>query len=173
MLAVCVFEPPENLPPTLHPKFHHVKKKNCSAAAQFVRGSGKAESKKFHRQAQIQEGGKDRGSGSHRLDRECIPVPHQPWELGSRTLKQLACSLNALGLLGLHVMGIICRCPLREDVVHQNATFLSYFDACALKSEKHLICLNFLRHVIRAILSVRPKCSHRCVSLKESHLKLC
>ena len=30
---------------------------------------------------------------------------------------------------------------------------------------------NFLRHVMRAILSVRPKCSHRCVSLKETHLK--
>ena len=28
-----------------------------------------------------------------------------------------------------------------------------------------------LRSVMRAILSVRPKCSHRCVSLKESHLK--
>ena len=27
---------------------------------------------------------------------------------------------------------------------------------------------NFLRHVMRAILSVRPKCSHRCVSLKET-----
>ena len=30
---------------------------------------------------------------------------------------------------------------------------------------------NFLRHVMRAILSVRPKCSHRCVSLKETLLK--
>ena len=30
---------------------------------------------------------------------------------------------------------------------------------------------NFLRHVMRAILSVRPKCSHRCVSLKEAPLK--
>ena len=29
----------------------------------------------------------------------------------------------------------------------------------------------FLRHVMRAILSVRPKCSHRCVSLKEDPLK--
>ena len=27
---------------------------------------------------------------------------------------------------------------------------------------------NFLRHVMRAILSVRPKCSHRCVSLRKS-----
>ena len=26
----------------------------------------------------------------------------------------------------------------------------------------------FLRHIMRAILSVRPKCSHRCVSLKET-----
>ena len=30
---------------------------------------------------------------------------------------------------------------------------------------------NFLRHVMRAILSVRPKCSHRCVSLKDIPLK--
>ena len=30
---------------------------------------------------------------------------------------------------------------------------------------------NFLRYVMRAILSVRPKCSHRCVSLKETLLK--
>ena len=30
---------------------------------------------------------------------------------------------------------------------------------------------NFLRHVMRAICSVRPKCSHRCVSLKETPLK--
>ena len=29
----------------------------------------------------------------------------------------------------------------------------------------------FLRHVMRAILSVRPKCSHRCVSRKEISLK--
>ena len=28
-----------------------------------------------------------------------------------------------------------------------------------------------LRHVMRAIWSVRPKCSHRCVSLKETPLK--
>ena len=30
---------------------------------------------------------------------------------------------------------------------------------------------NFLRRVVRAILSVRPKCFHRCVSLKETPLK--
>ena len=30
---------------------------------------------------------------------------------------------------------------------------------------------NFLRHAMRAIWSVRPKCSHRCVSLKETPLK--
>ena len=30
---------------------------------------------------------------------------------------------------------------------------------------------NFLRHVMRAIWSVRPKCSHRCISLKETPLK--
>ena len=32
---------------------------------------------------------------------------------------------------------------------------------------------NFLRHVMRAIWSVRPKCSHRCVSLKKSPSNLC
>ena len=31
--------------------------------------------------------------------------------------------------------------------------------------------VRFLRHVMRAISSVWPKCSHRCVSLKESPLK--
>ena len=31
--------------------------------------------------------------------------------------------------------------------------------------------VELLRHVMRAILPVRPKCSHRCVSLKESPLK--
>ena len=36
----------------------------------------------------------------------------------------------------------------------------------------HLLCpLPILRHVMRAIWSVRPKCSHRCVSLKETPLK--
>ena len=30
---------------------------------------------------------------------------------------------------------------------------------------------NLLKHVMRAILSVGPKCSHRCVSLKETPLK--
>ena len=30
---------------------------------------------------------------------------------------------------------------------------------------------NFVRHVMRAILSARPKCSHRCVSLKETTFK--
>ena len=30
---------------------------------------------------------------------------------------------------------------------------------------------NFLRHVMRATWFVRPKCSHRCVSLKETSLK--
>ena len=29
-----------------------------------------------------------------------------------------------------------------------------------------------LRHVMRAVLSVRPKCSHRCVSRKETTLKI-
>ena len=32
---------------------------------------------------------------------------------------------------------------------------------------------NFLREVMRAMLSVTPKCSHRCVSLKESPFKTC
>ena len=38
---------------------------------------------------------------------------------------------------------------------------------------KALDTFKFLRHVMRAIiLFVQPKCSHRCVSLKESPLKL-
>ena len=40
------------------------------------------------------------------------------------------------------------------------------------KAEKRLIRLIGLRHVVRAVLSVRPKCSHRCVSLKEFPLVL-
>ena len=36
---------------------------------------------------------------------------------------------------------------------------------------KGLDTFNFLRHVLRAILSVRPKCSLRCISLKETPLK--
>ena len=30
---------------------------------------------------------------------------------------------------------------------------------------------NFLRHIMRATLSVQPKCSHRCVSLKKFPIK--
>ena len=40
-----------------------------------------------------------------------------------------------------------------------------------LHPEKRLIRSTFLRHVLRGALSVRPKCSHRCASLKESPLK--
>ena len=36
------------------------------------------------------------------------------------------------------------------------------------ESTKASDTFKFLRHVMRAILSVRPKCSHRCVSVKES-----
>ena len=36
---------------------------------------------------------------------------------------------------------------------------------------KALDTFDFLRHVMRAILSVRPKCSHRCSSWKETPLK--
>ena len=32
---------------------------------------------------------------------------------------------------GLHIMGIICRCPLHGDVVYRNARLLSYIDAYA------------------------------------------
>ena len=45
------------------------------------------------------------------------------------------------------------------------------------KSPHQLIIRNapdtfiFLRHVTRATWSVRPKCSHKCVSLKETPLK--
>ena len=34
-----------------------------------------------------------------------------------------------------------------------------------------LICFKFLRHIMRAILSARPKFSHRCVSRRETPLK--
>ena len=37
-----------------------------------------------------------------------------------------------------------------------------------LKLRKAPDTFNFLRHVMRAILSVRPKCSHRCVCLRET-----
>ena len=72
-----------------------------------------------------------KGSGSHGIDRECIPGPHQSsgtWLKREMAvaLAKLACSLDVLGLLGLHVLGIICRCPLRADVVHRNARFLPY-----------------------------------------------
>ena len=42
----------------------------------------------------------------------------------------------------------------------------------SIYSEKRLIHLNF-RDNVRAILSVRPKFSHRCISLQESSLNLC
>ena len=38
-------------------------------------------------------------------------------------------------------------------------------------SDIKILLTNFLRHVMRAIWSVRPKCSHRCVSLKKTPLK--
>ena len=42
---------------------------------------------------------------------------------------------------------------------------------CTMRIRKALDTFNFLRHVTRAILSLRPKCSHRCASLKETPLK--
>ena len=95
-----------------------------------VRGSRKAESRKFQCQAQTQGGGEvggTGGSGSHRIDREQFSATLVSGTWFKRdmagALGQLACSLNVLGLLGLHMMGIICRCPLRADFVHQNVRF--------------------------------------------------
>ena len=45
--------------------------------------------------------------------------------------------------------------------------------ATLLEIRKALDRFNFLRHVVRAILSVRPKCSRRCVSLKKFHYETC
>ena len=42
---------------------------------------------------------------------------------------------------------------------------------CCMFVRKAPDTFNFLRHVMRATLSVRPKCSHRCVSLTETSLK--
>ena len=52
VLVLRIFEPPKNLPPTLR-KFHCAFGRNFwSVTSQYVRGSGKAESQKIHRQAQ-------------------------------------------------------------------------------------------------------------------------
>ena len=52
--------------------------------------------------------------------------------------------------------------------VHMNFSFGPFF---LLVFRKAPDTFNFLRHVMRAIWSVRPKCSHRCVSLTETSLK--
>ena len=49
--------------------------------------------------------------------------------------------------------------------------FFSISESKILVIRKALDTLNSLRHVMGAILSVRPKCSHRCVSLKEIPVK--
>ena len=73
-------------------------------------------------------------SGSHRPHSRATSVSGT-WlkRETAGTLGELACPLNALGLLGLHVMGIICSWPPHADDVHRNATFLSFVDACVLK----------------------------------------
>ena len=45
----------------------------------------------------------------------------------------------------------------------------SFFSSPSLRDAPDTF--NFLRHVMRAIWSVRPKCSHRCVPLKETPSK--
>ena len=47
-------------------------------------------------------------------------------------------------------------------------THFCFFPYAGLYFRKAPDTLKCLRHVMRAILFVRPKCSHRCVSLKES-----
>ena len=69
--------------------------------------------------------------------------------------------------------GIFCHKKIREaDAYHRDQlhyahpeNFLEFFFGKAPDT------FNFLRHVMRAILSCRPNCSHRCVSLKETALK--
>ena len=51
----------------------------------------------------------------------------------------------------------------RVNVVYMFLFFMCFFAPADM--------LKFLRHVMRGTLSVRPKCSHRCVSLTESPLK--
>ena len=63
------------------------------------------------------------------------------------------------GEQGLHLVAPYCAIPR------------DYLSDTPLLLRKAPDTFNFLRHVMRAILSVRPKCSHRCVSLKETALK--
>ena len=100
-----------------------------SVAAHFVRGLEKADSREFHCREEIWKS-QDR-SGVHYSATSVSGTWLKRDMAGA--LGQLACSLSILGLLGLHVMCIICRCPLLADVVDQNARFLLYIDACALK----------------------------------------
>ena len=55
-----------------------------------------------------------------------------------------------------------------RSIVGENC---GYFGAAKRQLRKAYDTFNFLRHVMRAILSVRPKFSHRCVSLKKCPLR--
>ena len=56
-------------------------------------------------------------------------------------------------------------------VVHKSITYVQKYLAINFSFRDAPDTFNFLRHVMRAIWSVRPKCSHRYVSLKETPLK--
>ena len=70
-------------------------------------------------------------------------------------LKNPPCKSAVVFCLIVHTQFVV-------STLHKPACFRHASDTC-----------NFLRHAMRALLSVRPKCSHRCVSLKESPLKTC
>ena len=73
---------------------------------------------------------------------------------------------------------MICRNPALDPLVGVCLICLRRFRDCRRFCESHWVAkerfrdaldsFTFLRHVMRAILSVRPKCSHRCTSLKET-----
>ena len=68
----------------------------------------------------------------------------------------------------------MCMClfwPLRAFPGSQPHWGMTYTSLARAGVRKAPDTFNFLRHVMRAIWSVRPKCSHRCVSMKETPLK--
>ena len=69
--------------------------------------------------------------------------------------------------------GSLSRCPLRVSCTGATPECIgALWGSAGLLVLKHvlhpLLITKCLRHVMRAILSVRSTCSHRCVSLRES-----
>ena len=129
------FEPPRNLPLTLHRKFHRVFGRNFLVCHSPVRERFReGRDPKIHRQALTQGGVRDREIWKSR-DRSgaqsSATSVSGTWlkrEIAG-ALGQWACSQSVLGLFGLHLLGIIYRCPLRADVAHRNARFLTCTNA--------------------------------------------